>query len=230
MKLWEAMLSMPVRMRKNATFKQVIQDILTSDEDQFAAKEATAASSLDFVDKVRHIISPDAELSSVKAWIQRFKEENITFHGVPIGDQGVRTFQAAAPYADRPEATAAATPATADEGAGGAPSQGVSLACVGCGRQPWQLGKKKFQVCPWCAEKKLPATFWCGKDCPANPEAWGKHKAWHKELKVQQERREDGGVAQQRNRELAERDAALARRPEELDGVEHLPEASVDSA
>ena len=28
----------------------------------------------------------------------------------------------------------------------------------------------------------------------------------------------------------AERDAALARRPEELDGVEHLPEASVDSA
>ena len=84
--------------------------------------------------------------------------------------------------------------AAADEGAGGAPSHGVSLACVGCGRQPWQLGKKKFQVCPWCADAKLPATFWCGTDCPANPEAWRKHKEWHKELKEMREKWEDGGV------------------------------------
>ena len=60
--------------------------------------------------------------------------------------------------AEESEATAAAAPAAAaDEGASGAPSQGVSLACVGCGRQ---LGKPKFQVCPWCAGAKLPATFW----------------------------------------------------------------------
>ena len=97
--------------------------------------------------------------------------------------------------AEESEATAAAAPAAAaDEGASGAPSQGVSLACVGCGVQPWQLGKKKFQVCPWCADAKLPATFWCGKDCPANPEAWRKHKEWHKELKEMREKWEDGGV------------------------------------
>ena len=95
--------------------------------------------------------------------------------------------------AEESEATAAAAPAAADEGAGGAPL-GVSLACVGCGRQPWQLGKKKFQVCPWCAAAKLPATFWCGTDCPANPEAWKKHKEWHKELKEMREKWEDGGV------------------------------------
>ena len=80
--------------------------------------------------------------------------------------------------AEESEATAAAAPAAADEGAGGAPPLGVSLACVGCGRQPWQLGKKKFQVCPLCAKAKLPATFLCGTDCPANP--WPEHKKWHK--------------------------------------------------
>ena len=110
--------------------------------------------------------------------------------------------------------TATAAPTAADEGASGAPSQGVSLACVGCGVQPWQLGKKKFQVCPWCAADKLPATFWCGTDCPANPEAWRKHKEWHKDLKKMQESWKDGGVKQQQNRKLAEELLRLVHEPQ----------------
>ena len=86
----------------------------------------------------------------------------------------------------------------------------VSLACIGCGRQPWQLGKKKFQVCPWCAKANLPATFLCGPDCPANP--WPEHKKWHKELKKRLEEWEDGGAAQQQNREAAEHAARIAER------------------
>ena len=47
--------------------------------------------------------------------------------------------------AEESEAAAAAAPAAAaDECASGAASLGASLACVGCGVQPWQVGKKKF--------------------------------------------------------------------------------------
>ena len=90
---------------------------------------------------------------------------------------------------------AASAPATADEG-GGAPSPAAqSLACAFCGRPPEELGVPKFQVCPRCAAAKLPATYICGPDCPANPAAWRKHNKWHKELEKDWERWEDGGAA-----------------------------------
>ena len=106
---------------------------------------------------------------------------------------------------------AAATPPAADKG--GAPSHAaLSLACYGCSRLPSEMDddREKHPVCPKCVKRKLQTTYWCGLDCPANPFAWKRHAVYHKELKMQQERTQDGGVAQQRQREQAERQARTA--------------------
>ena len=70
--------------------------------------------------------------------------------------------------------------------------------------------REKHLVCHKCVKQKLPTTYWCGIDCPANPGAWKLHGAYHKEEKRQRNTREDGGVAQQRDRELAEEQARRA--------------------
>ena len=56
----------------------------------------------------------------------------------------------------------------------------------------------------------MPTTYWCCVTCPGNPEAWKRHAPYHKEVRRQQKRLEDGGVAQQRHRELAEKTARIA--------------------
>ena len=49
--------------------------------------------------------------------------------------------------AEESEAAAAAAPAAAaDECASGAASLGASLACVGCGVQPWQVGRRSSSI------------------------------------------------------------------------------------
>ena len=47
-------------------------------------------------------------------------------------------------------------------------------------------------------------------NCPANPGAWELHGAFHKKLRKERKRNEDGGVVQQRDREAAEEQARLA--------------------
>ena len=75
---------------------------------------------------------------------------------------------------------AAAAPTTADEGGapsnaeGGAPSNvALSLACIGCFRLPSDMDddREKHPICDMCRDEKLPTTYQCGKDCPANPGA-----------------------------------------------------------
>ena len=56
----------------------------------------------------------------------------------------------------------------------------------------------------------MPTTYLCGEDCPANPGAWELHGVFHKKLRKQQKKREDGGATQQRDREIAERQARIA--------------------
>eukprot|EP00964_Phaeocystis_antarctica_P113718 scaffold77728_cov65-Phaeocystis_antarctica.AAC.1 len=105
---------------------------------------------------------------------------------------------------------ATAAPPAAEES--GAPLQAaLSLACVGCGRLPSGMddGREKHPACPKCVKQKLPTTFWCGIDCPANPGARKVHEAYHKGLKKQHKMLR-GGMAQQRDRELAERNTRLA--------------------
>jgi tetratricopeptide (TPR) repeat protein len=108
---------------------------------------------------------------------------------------------------------AAAAPTAAGEG--GAPpnaSLPPSLACFGCARLPSEMGdgREKHPVCPICVKLKVPTTYWCCVNCPGNPAAWKRHAPYHKAVKRHQNRNEDGGVMQQREREAAERVARRA--------------------
>eukprot|EP00964_Phaeocystis_antarctica_P093273 scaffold60138_cov66-Phaeocystis_antarctica.AAC.3 len=72
-------------------------------------------------------------------------------------------------------------------------------------------GREKHDVCPKCVKLKVPTTYWCCVNCPGNPGAWKRHAVYHKEVKGYRKLTEDGGVTQQRAREIAEkvaRDAA----------------------
>jgi len=71
-------------------------------------------------------------------------------------------------------------------------------------------GREKHPVCPICVKLKVPTTYWCCVNCPANPAAWKRHAPYHKEVKRFRNRNEDGGVMQQRDREVAERAARYA--------------------
>ena len=108
------------------------------------------------------------------------------------------------------EAVVAAPPA-ADESC--APSNvALSLACIGCYRLPSDMDddREKHPICDKCLDEKLPTTYLCGVNCPANPGAWQLHGAFHKRLRKDRKMKEDGGVALQQVRELAEKAARLA--------------------
>jgi tetratricopeptide (TPR) repeat protein len=90
----------------------------------------------------------------------------------------------------------------------------LSLACIGCARLPSDMDddREKHPICDKCLDLKLPTTYLCGKNCPANPGAWELHGVFHKKLRKQRKRNEDGGAMQQRNREVAEEEARRAAR------------------
>ena len=104
-----------------------------------------------------------------------------------------------------------ATPPAAEESAAPLPLA-LSLACFGCARLPSDMDddREKHAVCPKCVKLKVPTTYWCCVACPGNPGASKLHAVYHKEVERQQKEREDGGVTQQRDRELAEEQARLA--------------------
>ena len=109
------------------------------------------------------------------------------------------------------EAKAAVVPPAAKEQ--GAPSPAaLSLACFGCARLPSDMddNREKHPVCPKCRKYKVPTTYWCCVECPGNPGAWKLHAAYHKEVKTQPKKREDGGERLQEDREVAEEGARLA--------------------
>eukprot|EP00964_Phaeocystis_antarctica_P108466 scaffold73051_cov62-Phaeocystis_antarctica.AAC.4 len=70
--------------------------------------------------------------------------------------------------------------------------------------------REKHPVCRKCRKLKLLTTYWCCVDCPGNPEASQLHVAYHKKEKRERKTREDGGVQQQLNREMAVQEAQLA--------------------
>ena len=111
------------------------------------------------------------------------------------------------------EAAKAATTAPPAAEEGGTPLPvALSLACIGCARLPSDMDdeREKHPICDMCRDQKLPTTYLCGVNCPANPGAWELHGAFHKKLRKERERNEDGGVVQQRDREAAEEQARLA--------------------
>eukprot|EP00964_Phaeocystis_antarctica_P062233 scaffold37272_cov60-Phaeocystis_antarctica.AAC.2 len=119
--------------------------------------------------------------------------------------------EAAPPAAVAPPA-AAAPPAAGEGGAPPNASLAPSLACFGCARLPSEMGddREKHEVCPICVKLKVPTTYWCCVNCPGNPVAWKRHAVYHKEVKGFRKATEDGGLAQQQQREAAERQARIA--------------------
>ena len=117
----------------------------------------------------------------------------------------------AALKAESEAAKAATAPPAADEG--GAPSNvALSLACIGCYRLPSDMDdeREKHPICDKCRDEKLPTTYLCGVNCPANPGAWQLHGAFHKKVRKQRKATEDGGARQQRDSEAAEKLARTA--------------------
>ena len=113
------------------------------------------------------------------------------------------------------EAAAASAATTPETGAdkGGAPTHAaLSLACIGCARCPSDMddGREKHPICDMCRDEKLPTTYLCGKDCPANPGAWDMHGLFHKKLRKHRRAWKDGGATQRQHRDLAEREARRA--------------------
>ena len=82
--------------------------------------------------------------------------------------------------------SAAAAPPAADESCA-PPNAALSLACIGCARLPSDMDdddeREKHPICDMCRGEKLPMTYQCGVDCPANPGAWELHGAFHKGLR-----------------------------------------------
>jgi len=111
---------------------------------------------------------------------------------------------AAAPTAAAAPPAAAATMAAGEGGA--PPDVAISLACFGCGRLPSEMGdgREKHPVCPICRKLKIPTTYWCCVDCPANPAAWERHTPVHKAVRRQRKDAEEGGVMQQHREATAE--------------------------
>jgi tetratricopeptide (TPR) repeat protein len=111
-----------------------------------------------------------------------------------------------------PPAAAAAPPAAGEGGTPPNASLAPSLACFGCARLPSEMGddRVKHPVCPICVKLKVPTTYWCCVNCPANPAAYKVHAVYHKAVKRRRNQTEDGGVMQQQTREVAERQARMA--------------------
>ena len=124
--------------------------------------------------------------------------------------EALATLKAESEAAAKAAARAAASPAAAKRGA---PSDvALSLRCIGCARLPSEMpdGREKHPICDKCKELKLQTTYMCGMDCPANPGAWELHGVFHKKLRKDRKRHEDGGERQQEDREAAEGTARIA--------------------
>ena len=97
------------------------------------------------------------------------------------------------------EAAAKATASAPAAAERGAPSDvALSLRCIGCLRLPSEMpdGREKHPICDKCLELKLPTTYLCGMNCPGNPGAWELPGVFHKKLRKDRKRNEDGGVVQ----------------------------------
>ena len=107
MKLYEAALSMPIRMRVAPSTSQVMLDTLTYSEDLFAAQAAAGDSFLDLVLKVKYLVTAVLG-ASIPKLTEKFAQMGFLYHGRPIGEQGVKAFYAIEPYASNREVREAA--------------------------------------------------------------------------------------------------------------------------
>ena len=177
--------------------------------------------SSDLTEAVRglHVANPDLGFKPLLAKLREQQPD------LEVGSKEVRK----ALKALKAESEAALVPPTADEGVAPCSHAALSLACAGCFRLPSDMdnGREKHPVCHECVKEKLPTTYWCGLNCPANPGAMKLHSVFHKEWRKEQKMHADGGVLQQLNsaaaEELAQRAAQTGDEYEELlaEGLEY---------
>ena len=107
-KLFEAALSLPIRVRNGATRKQVVLDSLSYSEELFAHKAGHSDSFFDFAEKFADLIGKaNLDKMSVKAISTAAAKLNVTFHGAEINDSCGRCLQTMSPYLQLPGVRAA---------------------------------------------------------------------------------------------------------------------------
>ena len=133
-----------------------------------------------------HVAYPDL---GVKPLLAQLREQH---PGLGAGNKEVREALKAVKAVGEAKAAAPATAttpavaATSSLPTAESPSHAaLSLACIGCARCPSDMddGREKHPICDMCRDEKLPTTYLCGKDCPANPGAWDMHGLFHKKLR-----------------------------------------------
>lgn len=102
-KLFEAALSMPLRLRVGPSYTQVSLDSITYSEDLYAAKTASSDSFFDFTEKVMGLFPAEPAVGGMtsKAVIEHMDKLGVTFHGKRLGEPLARAVQQLAPYAQR---------------------------------------------------------------------------------------------------------------------------------
>eukprot|EP00964_Phaeocystis_antarctica_P137983 scaffold102614_cov63-Phaeocystis_antarctica.AAC.2 len=139
------------------------------------------------------------------------KEVRAALTALKAESEAAKAATAAPPAAELAAVLPTVAPPAAD-GSGAPSNVALSLACIGCARLPSDMDdeREKHPICDMCRDQKLPTTYLCGVNCPANPGVWELHGAFHKKLRKGRKDTEDGGATQQRAREVAEEQARLA--------------------
>jgi len=97
-RLYEAALSMPMRVRLGPSLQQITVDSLSYSEELYATNCVTSDSFFDFVVKVESLLGSAAGEMNSKQLQQRCRDLAISFHGQAIGDNAARAIQAVLPF------------------------------------------------------------------------------------------------------------------------------------
>lgn len=99
-KLYEAALSMPMRLRVAPSRDQIILDSISYSEELYATKSASSDSFFDWVEKVVGVFPKEPTFVSLtgKAVKDRGDKLGITFHGNKVNENIQRALQHAAPF------------------------------------------------------------------------------------------------------------------------------------
>ena len=99
LKLFEAALCLPLRLRLGPSTVQVILDSITYSEDLFAAQCANSDSFMTFAEKLVFALpSGFIGTNSVKGIVARMSSLGITFHASAVGENTARALTYVNPY------------------------------------------------------------------------------------------------------------------------------------
>ena len=100
LKLYEAALSLPMRLRLGPSREQVSLDSISYSEDLFAARTLSSDSFFDYSQKVIDLFPPEPAFGGLTGRVVKEHAERLglRFHGSPVSDNIQRALQNVAPY------------------------------------------------------------------------------------------------------------------------------------